>query len=255
MWNPETYLKFDDLRTRPAGELLERIPCQTPELVYDLGRGPGNSTQVLACRWPKARLIGVDNSPEMLARAAQDGPDRTSWLEADLAQFIPKDQPDLIFSNATYHWIDDHVHLFPKLLAAVKSGGFLAVQMPQNFDAPSHVLLRQAAINGPWQDKVAAAVRVEPVARPEDYYDWLAPMAANIDIWHTEYSQVLSGEDPVLDWVRGTALRPFLALLEGDEREQFVSLYGQALRTAYPMRSDGMTLFPFKRLFMVATKK
>ena len=255
MWNPETYLKFDDQRTRSARELAGRIPFENPELIYDLGCGPGNSTCVLAESWPEARLIGVDNSPEMLTRAGQDGPVDTTWLEADLCEFIPQDRPDIIYSNATYQWIDGHANLFPKLIDAVRSNGVLAVQMPQNFDAPSHYYLREIATNGPWKEKVAGAVRRAPVAQPKDYYDWLAPWAATIDIWQTEYCQILSGEDPVLAWVSGTALRPFLNLLEGAEREEFVAHYGRALNRAYPRRSDGTTLFPFKRLYMVVQKK
>jgi trans-aconitate 2-methyltransferase len=254
MWNPETYLKFDDQRTRPAIELAHRIPLDNPHLVYDLGCGPGNSTQVLAERWPNALLMGVDNSPQMLNRARSKGPSGATWLERDLTHFLPSDKPDVIYSNATYQWIDGHGALFPKLFEAVKSGGVLAVQMPQNFDAPSHYFLREVAMNGPWKDKVSGAVRKAPVARPQDYYDWLAPMAETIDIWQTEYAQVLVGDSPVLEWVRGTALRPFLDLLEGQELEDFLGLYEAALKKAYPKRPDGTTLFPFKRLFFVAQR-
>jgi trans-aconitate 2-methyltransferase len=254
-WNPDVYLKFGGLRTRPAFELASRIGNLTPKKVYDLGCGPGNSTEILRAMFGGADIVGVDSSEEMLSEAGKSGPTGTTWLNKDLSNWVPEDRPDVIFSNATYQWIDDHAAIFPKLMQALGQGGSLAVQMPDNIDAPSHVLLRQVARQGPWADKVAHEIREAPVGAPRDYYDLLQPLSASLDIWTTEYAQVLNGEDPVLRWVSGTALRPFLTILEGEEQAQFVETYRQALRGAYPKSKDGATLFPFKRLFMVAVKK
>jgi len=250
MWNPDIYMKFGDLRTRPALELASRCgPVE--DLIYDLGCGPGNSTQILAALNPGARLIGIDSSPEMLARAAEEGPTEATWQEADLTNWTAPEPADLIFSNATYHWLDGHEALFPRLLEGLKPGGKLAIQMPQNFAAPSHVLMRQIASKAPFRDKLAPVLRPSPVGTPQDYYDMLAPLASSIDIWETEYAQILEGEDPVFHWVSGTALRPLMAALNEAQQATFAAQYQAALREAYPLRADGKTLFPFKRIFMV----
>lgn len=250
-WDPRAYLLFADRRTRPAAELLARVRIATPELIYDMGCGPGNSTALLRDRWPTARIIGVDNSRSMLERAARDGPP-AEWLEADLEAFVPEMRTDLLFSNAAYHWVDGHAKLFSRLLRTLKQGGALAVQMPANFDAPSHVLLRETAADGPWAPALCGADRVDPVAPPEAYYRLLSAVARELDIWSTEYVQCLTGDDPVLNWVKGTALVPYLSRLDGDMSTAFVAAYGARLRAAYPPEPDGVTLFPFRRLFLIA---
>jgi trans-aconitate 2-methyltransferase len=251
-WNPERYLAFGGERTRPAVDLLARVPLAGPARVADLGCGPGNSTRLLCERWPEADVLGVDSSAAMLAKAERSGiPAR--WLESDVAAWTPDAPYDLLFSNAALHWLPDHASLLPQLLAHLRPGGVLAIQMPRNFTAPSHSLLREVASAGRWAESLAPRLAEEPVAAPEWYHDLLAPLAAALDIWQTEYLHVLEGDDPVLGWVRGTALRPVIAALTSEEQACFEAEYARRLRKAYPRRADGRTLFPFRRLFIVAT--
>jgi trans-aconitate 2-methyltransferase len=251
-WSPERYLAFADHRTRPAVDLLARVPLAGPARVADLGCGPGNSTALLCARWPDAEVVGVDNSAEMLAEARAAGL-RARWLEADIASWAAGEPCDLIFSNAALQWLPDHASLLPRLLGELAPGGVLAVQMPRNFETPAHVLLREVACAGPWAARVAARL-LRSAAAPEWYHDLLAPRCAALDIWESEYLQVLGGEDPVLSWTRGTALRPVIEALAADEQERFEAEYAARLRKAYPRRADGRTLFPFRRLFIVARR-
>lgn len=250
VWNPSVYLGFGDERTRPAVELLARIRCENPARVVDLGCGPGNSTAVLAARWPEAELEGVDSSPDMLNEARRTDV-RAKWIEADIASWSPASAYDVIFSNATLQWLDAHRTLLPRLMGFVKKGGAFAFQVPHNMEAPSHRLMREAAAAGPWKDKLAR-VREVAVLSSADYFAILAAVGSNVDIWETEYLHVLHGEDAVYKWVSGTGLRPFVQALSGDERDAFIMEYKKRLVTAYPRRADGTTLFPFKRLFAVA---
>jgi trans-aconitate 2-methyltransferase len=252
-WSPERYLAFADQRTRPAVDLLARVPLQRPERAVDLGCGPGNSTRLLAKRWPAADVIGIDSSGDMLASAGQSGI-RATWVEADLAAWAPQHAPDLIFSNAALHWVGGHETLLPRLLECVRPGGVLAVQMPRNFEAPSHTLLRATAASGPWADRLAEVLDWRPVATPEWYYDLLAPQAAALDIWETVYLHVLEGDDPVLRWTRSTALRRIVQALDEADCAAFEAAYAARLRAAYPRRADGRTLFAFRRLFIVAQR-
>ncbi len=256
-WDPEQYLRFDDKRLRPGLELLQRIRLDAPDLIYDLGCGAGALTAALAGRWPDARVVGIDSSAEMLARAAADYPatkwPAIEWVEQVVESWTPTAAPALIYSNAALHWLADHETLFPRLLAALAPGGALAVQMPGNFEAPSHRLMEAVAAEGPWAARLGPLSQHIAVLAQERYYDLLAGQAATLDLWHTSYLQVMSGPDPVLEWVRGTALRPYLDALEEAERPAFVADYAARLRAAYPTRADGNTLFPFRRLFLVAT--
>lgn len=244
-------MKFSDLRTRPALELASRAGSVVDGLIYDLGCGPGNSAQILAALNPAARLIGVDSSPEMLAEASLKGPEGAEWIEGDLETWEAAEPADLIFSNAAYQWLDNHERLMPGLISSLKPGGTLALQMPQNFSAPSHVIMREVASDGPWADRLKLLLRQDPVGTPEFYYDLFAPLAARVDIWETEYAQILEGDNPIFTWVSGTALRPLMAAMEAAEQVDFGRLYKAALREAYPERTDGRTLFPFKRIFIV----
>ena len=195
----------------------------------------------------------------MLEAAAKE-PVAVRWVEGDVRSWRPETPPDLIFSNATLHWVADHRTLFPRLVGTLAPGGCLAVQMPLSWHAPSHRLMREAlADGGPGGSAIGSdALRAEAGRRwVEDaatYYELLAPQAANVDVWETEYLQVLDGDDPVLRWVQGTGLRPILNALAGDERARFLAEYGRRLRAAYPRRADGRTLFPFRRLFVVASR-
>lgn len=257
-WNPSQYLKFADHRLRPALELLGRVPLFDPKVIYDLGCGPGEITRILADQWPGAEVYGLDNSKEMLDRAAaQAGP--IQWIEADVENWSPPQPVDLIYSNATLHWIPGHHELFPRLISFLKPGGCLAVQMPLSWGMASHRLMRETLTDGdPGGSTLGSADLRTAVARKwvedaEVYYDLLVDRAASLDIWEVEYLQVLEGDDPVLEWVKGTGLRPILNGLDDAEREIFLAAYKERLRQAYPMRANGRTIYPFRRLFIVAT--
>lgn len=250
-WDPAQYLKFAGHRLRPAVDLLNRIDVANPAEVYDLGAGAGNVTRLLAERWPTARITGVDESGEMLAKAAAGAPEIV-WQHADLATWRPPRPADVIYSNATLHWLGGHDRLIPALFSALAPGGVLAVQMPRNFSAPSHTAIAEAVRSGPWRAKLEPLLRPAPVAEPAFYFDLLAPRAAALDIWETEYLQVLEGDDPVKEWTKGTWLRPLLDTLDEPERSGFEACYAELVAHAYPRRPDGRTLFPFRRLFIVA---
>ena len=252
-WNPECYLAFGDERTRPAVDLLARVPLREAGLVADLGCGPGNSTRLLAKRWPDAEVIGVDRSADMLAKARASGV-RARWVEADLASWMTERPLDLIYSNAALHWVSDHAALLPRLMGQLGTGGVLAVQMPRNFEAPSHALLRETARRGPWADRIAGVADWRPVAAPDFYYRLLAANASALDIWETEYLHVLDGDDAVLNWTRATSLRPLVQALDEDTAAAFEAAYAARLRESYPKTAEGRTLFPFRRLFMIAQR-
>jgi trans-aconitate 2-methyltransferase len=252
-WNPAQYAKFADVRLRPALDLLSRIDLEAPATVYDLGCGPGRITALLAERWPVAEIAGLDASPAMLA-AARRGFPALRFIEADLASWTPAGPADLLFSNAALHWLDNHRALMPRLLRQVRPGGRLAVQMPRNHDQPSHQAILAAAAAGPWRDRLAPLLRPSPVATPERYYALLAPLARRLEIWETTYLQVLEGDNPVVEFTKGSALRPLLDALDGDMRFGFEAAYRGLIAGAYPAEADGRTLFPFRRLFILAER-
>ena len=243
---------------RPALELLERVPLASPDVVYDIGCGAGELARLMADRWPNATVYGVDNSREMLQKSAAT-PSRVRWTEADINEWQPDEAPDLIYSNAMLQWVAGHDRLFPRLVSFLRPGGVLAVQVPLSWGAPSHVLMRQTLVDGGpggtplGTDALKQSVGRKWVDEPEEYYDLLAGQARSVDIWSTEYLQILSGEDPVLEWVSGTGLRPILNGLSDAERQIYLAEYARRLRSTYPTRPDGHTLYPFKRLFIVVT--
>jgi trans-aconitate 2-methyltransferase len=249
-WDPKKYLSFADERTRPAADLLARVPDVTPMRVADRGCWTAMWTAVLTARWPRSHVDGVDSSDAMLQQARLSGVP-AHWILADLANWTPEATYEVVFSNATYQWLPDHKSLLPRLFGFVRPGGTFAFQVPCNFNAPSHVLMREVAGDGPWAAKLRN-VREASVLSPDGYYDILAPLARRLDIWETTYLQVMEGDDPVFDWVSATGLRPFVQALDGDERDAFSRAYRLRLRHAYPKRADGKTLFPFQRLFVVA---
>jgi trans-aconitate 2-methyltransferase len=253
-WNPEQYLRFSQPRLRPAIDLLNRIELDNPQRIHDLGCGAGNVTALLHERWPQAAITGVDSSAQMLATAAKALPALT-WQQQPLDQWRADTPADLIYSNAALHWLPDHEQLFPQLLSSLKNGGVLAVQMPRNFSAPSHTMIAETVRGGPWRGKLESLLGTPPVSEPAFYYSLLAPLSQTVDIWETEYLQLLSGEDPVKEWTKGTALIPLLERLNAAEQGQFEADYAQRLRAAYPRRADGTTLFPFKRLFIVLRRR
>lgn len=252
-WDPAQYLKFADHRLRPAVDLLNRIDLAEPREIYDLGAGAGNVTRLLRARWPKARITGIDSSQGMLDKAAATAPD-IEWQRADLGAWRPPRAADLIYSNAALHWLERHERLFPALLDALAPGGVLSVQMPRNFSAPSHTMIAAAARSGPWRARLEPLLRPAPVAEPSVYFDLLSPRAATVDIWETEYVQVLTGEHPVKEWTKGTWLKPLLDALDEPDRSRFEAAYAEMVAPAYPRRPDGRTLFPFRRLFIIATR-
>ncbi len=257
-WNPTQYQLFSSHRLRPALELLARVPLSDPTRIYDLGCGPGEITQIIANRWPDATVIGVDNSPEMVAKAKLLT-DEIHWVEADIADWQPDRAPDLIYSNATLQWLDGHDSLIPRLFGLLAPNGCLAVQMPQSWGLPSHRLMRDTlAHGGPDGSPIGPSALRQAldhvwVADATHYFDLLSPLSRTIDIWETEYVQVLTGDNPVLEWVSGTGLRPVLNGLSESDRATFLASYSVALLAAYPQRSNGQTLYPFRRLFIVAT--
>ena len=252
-WDPTQYLAFADLRRRPALDLLARAPAEAPRLVVDLGCGPGNLTPYLKARWPEARILGVDGSAEMLANARK-AVEGAEFVQADIGGWAPDAAPDVIFSNAALHWLDGHETLFPRLLGVLAPGGVLAVQMPRNHGAPSHTEIVATVMDGTWRARLEPLLRPSPTHPPAVYYDLLASRAARLDIWETEFLQVLEGRDPVKEWTKGTWLKQFLDVLPEGERGDFEEDYAARVRLAYPRRADGRTLFPFKRLFIVLQK-
>jgi trans-aconitate 2-methyltransferase len=252
-WNPAQYLKFAGPRLRPAVDLLSRISVEAPHTVFDLGCGAGETTALLAARFSSAKISGVDSSPEMLT-AARDAFPELRFIEGDIADFKTVPPAHLIFSNAALHWLVDHGRLLPRLLESVKHGGVLAVQMPRVEASPRMVVLKELAADPRWAARILPLVQPGPET-PEFYYDLLSASTESLDIWESEYLHVLSGKDPVVEWSKGSGAAPLLAALAVGERRDFLKQYTAAMGAAYPMREDGKTLLPFRRLFIVAIRK
>ncbi|MFC5666705.1 methyltransferase domain-containing protein [Kitasatospora misakiensis] len=281
VWDPAQYLRFADERTRPLRDLLARVPALPHEpapTVLDIGCGPGNSTAVLRERWPAARITGIDNSAEMLAAARTEGEPTADYLLADAGDYDPAAAaPDAIVSNAALQWIgfgtsgrprqgpsspkageegrvDGHLALLPRWAGALKPGGVIAFQVPGNFGSPSHLLLAELRRSPRWRAALGEDAVRAGVHEPGAYLDALAGAGCVADVWETTYSTLLTGPDPVLEWVKGTALRPVLTrLTDRAERAAFLAEYGALLREAYPAGPHG-TVFPFRRIFAVGVK-
>ncbi|GLK75133.1 trans-aconitate 2-methyltransferase [Methylopila jiangsuensis] len=253
-WSAARYLRFEDERTRPAAELLARAPLASARLAVDLGCGPGNSTELLARRFPDAAIVGLDSSPDMLAAARARLP-AARFVEGDIAAWAADagERPDVIFANAALQWLPDHETLVPRLLSRLAPGGVLAVQMPDNLQEPSHAAMREIALDPRWRDRLAAAAGSRtPILAMERYYDLLAASGASADVWRTTFAHPLDDVEAIVDWLRATGLRPFLAPLDGPERVAFEAAYAQRLASFYAPRVDGKVLLRFPRLFMVA---
>ena len=251
-WEPDRYLQFSDERLRPAMDLLGRVPLLRPGRIVDLGCGAGNVTRLLAERWPGADITGLDSSPAMLERARSVLPG-ARFDQAGVEHWEPEEPLDLLFSNAALHWVGDHESLFPRLVDALFPGGVLAVQMPGNFDAPSHRLIRELAASPEWVGRVGQA-RMGAVLGMADYHRLLAPLCTRLSLWETTYWQGMSGPSPVLDWLRGTTLLPYLASLDESGQAAFLAQLEARLAAAYPPDAHGTTLFPFRRIFIVAQR-
>ncbi|MDV6012110.1 trans-aconitate 2-methyltransferase [Haloechinothrix sp. LS1_15] len=251
MWDPSAYLDYAEPRARPFHDLLARVSAAAPRRVIDLGCGPGNLTELLAKRWPRAAVEGIDSSPEMVAAARERGIDAHV---ADVIDWQPLDDADVVVCNAVLQWVPGHDRLLTRWVADLPEGAWLAVQVPGNFYAPSHVALRELAAEPRWAEQLQGVVLREDdaVDSPEGYASLLADAGCDVDAWSTTYVHRLTGPDPVLDWISGTALRPIKATLDATQWTRFRDELAPRLREAYPQRSDGTTWFPFRRVFVVA---
>lgn len=258
-WNNETYSQFLDLRTRPARDLLAAIPNSIqPQLIYDLGCGPGNSTILLKDRWPKATVIGTDSSENMLQQATAAYPG-IQFIHEDIAHFAPKNKANIIFSNAALQWVNAHEQLIPSLCSHLQVGGYLAIQMPNNFHMPSHQITIQVLEENPAWHSILQYLRYgklnTPLYQTHFYYDLLAnENLTNITLWQTDYIQVMDNHQAIFNWAKGTGLRPVLNNLDKASQQSFKQQYIAELQKQYPTQEDGKVLFAFKRLFMVAQK-
>lgn len=251
-WSATQYAKFEDERTRPCAELLARVPGAVRRAI-DLGCGPGNSTELVRARWPEARVTALDSSPDMVAAARARLPG-IEVVEADLAAWDDPGPFDLILANAVLQWVPDHARVFPALLDRLAPGGSLAVQMPDNLDEPSHRLMREVAADPRWAGRIGDAAGLRTPRRPAEWYARRLHGRAGLDIWRTTYFHPLAGAAGIVEWLKGTGLRPFLAPLGPEERAGFLAAYEAAVAAAYPALPDGTVLLPFPRLFLVATR-
>ncbi|HCE6812405.1 TPA: trans-aconitate 2-methyltransferase [Pseudomonas aeruginosa] len=257
-WDPSAYMQFARLRQRPVVELLDHIEMHAPQRIYDLGCGTGIATELLARRWPDAELHGVDSSAEMLAEAARL-PIKASWERANLQHWCAERPGSLIFAAAVLHFIERHGSLLPRLLGQLSPGGCLAAHMPNWRDASWYRLMLDALDSaGPAGSPLGSPalrylMQQRNVLSLDNYYRLLAPLCAEVDIWETEHLQVVDGNDPIFDWVKVSALRPVLGELEEEDRRRFLDRYLELLHRYYPRELDGRTLFPFRRVFIVAS--
>ena len=247
-WDPALYLSFDEHRARPFHDLLARVGAENPRRVVDLGCGPGHLTRVLAARWPDAVVVAVDNSPEMVAAARERGIDATL---GDVAEWSPTPETDVVVTNAVLHWVPNHPQLLPRWLAALPAGAWFALQVPGNAAAPSHALVAELLREPRWRGSVELEEGGTELD-PPGYAELLAAAGAGVDVWETTYVHRLDGPDPVLRWISSTTLRPVQAALDEPDYARFREELAPRLRAAYPLRPDGTTWFPFRRVFAVA---
>jgi trans-aconitate 2-methyltransferase len=253
-WSAKQYLKFEDERTRPPRDLLAQVTLDNPARVVDLGCGPGNSTELLIERFPNAQVIGLDSSPDMLRQARERLPNST-FVQGDLATWMPQERTDLLFGNAVFHWVPDHPKVLARLLRSLPPGGVLAVQMPDNTQEPALQLMEMVAAGGPWAAAIAQAAGARyDLPRPEGYYDLLRPLCSHLDIWHTHYNHIMPSHAAVVEWFKGSSLRPFLSPLDPAMRETFLATYTDEIARAYPVRHDGKVILKFPRLFILAVR-
>jgi trans-aconitate 2-methyltransferase len=253
-WSAAQYHKFEEERTRPVRDLVQRIPLAHAESGADIGCGPGNSTEVLRERYPQARIVGIDSSADMIDAARRRLPD-IAFEIVDIRDWRPERSLDVILANAVLQWIPGHETLLPALIAKLKRGGALAVQMPDNLGEPSHRLMRDIASDGPWAAKLEGAAKARAERHGiEWYFRLLRSHAPHIDIWRTTYFHPLAGAHAVVEWLKGTGLRPFLDPLDESERKGFLACYEAAIAEAYPAEADGTVLLPFPRLFVVGAR-
>ena len=253
-WSPGQYLKFEDERTRPANDLLSAVPNQDVKFAVDLGCGPGNSTELIAKRYPHAEVLGIDSSADMTAKAKERLPD-CEFTVADISIWQPQKYADLLYANASMQWLPDHDRQFPRLVGHLSAGGSLAIQMPDNLDEATHVAMREVAADTRWATRITEADATRSkIGTASFYYQLLRPHCQRIDIWRTTYNHPLQGLEGIIEWFKGTALRPYLSSLNEDERADFLDKYKQHLAQSYQPMDDGIVLLPFPRIFIVATR-
>jgi trans-aconitate 2-methyltransferase len=260
-WSARQYLAFEDERTRPVRDLLAAVPAVEARTAVDIGCGPGNSTEVLATRFPQATVSGFDSSPDMIAAARKRLPalrfdvfDVRGWLELPAASSPGGDSIDILLANAVLQWVPDHAALFPALAAKLAPGGYLAVQVPDNLGEPAQKLMREIAGEDPWRSKLAGADRARvPIESAEWYYRMLRAHCSRVDVWRTTYYHPLADASAIVEWFKGTGLRPFLDPLDSPERAEYLARYTERLAQVYPSHG-AETLLPFPRLFIVAQR-
>jgi trans-aconitate 2-methyltransferase len=257
MWDAEQYRRFGDERSRPFFDLLARVGATAPGYVADLGCGPGNLTAVLARRWPAAEVVGIDNSPEMIAAAAESAPSgggHLSFAPGDVRDWRPERPPDVLVCNAVLQWVPGHHDLLVRWAGLLAPGGWLAFQLPGNSDQPSHAIIREMAGSPKWRELLKDAELNRQAASAGEYAELLARPGYEVDAWETSYVHILPGENPVLEWAKGTTLRPVLSALDTEQAAGFLHEYGERLRQAYNHRPFG-TMFPFRRVFTVLHRR
>lgn len=253
-WSARQYLKFEDERTRPPRDLLAQVPLDRPRRVVDLGCGPGNSTELLIERFPDAKVVGLDSSPDMLRQARERLP-RCTFSQADISTWSPDAETDLLFGNAVFQWVPDHAAVLRRLLSALPAGGVLAVQMPDNTGEPALALMRKVAAEGSWSaNKALSDAGRSDLPTPGGYYDLLKPVCRHLDVWHINYNHVMDGPQAIVEWFKGSALRPYLSALDPEAEKKFLAAYTAEIAAAYPARFDGKVLLRFPRLFIVAVR-
>lgn len=254
-WSAKQYVAFEDERTRPVRDLLAALPPLNARSVIDLGCGPGNSTEVLAACFPQAQVAGIDSSADMVAAARRRLP-HIRFVAEDVQSWPDPGPFDVILANAVLQWVPNHAALLPTLIARLAPSGALALQMPDNLDEPAHRLMREVAVSGPWAAKLAASTAARPLlASAAWYHELLRPLCSKVDLWRTTYYHFLhGGAQAVVEWFKGSGLRPFLEPLNGAERGAFLERYTAAIAQAYPPVADGSVLLPLPRLFIAAIR-
>ncbi|EEU43356.1 uncharacterized protein NECHADRAFT_45389 [Fusarium vanettenii 77-13-4] len=256
-WSASQYLKFAKQRTRPSRDLLAQVPLESPSFILDVGCGPGNSTQVLVDRYPGAVIEGIDSSPGMITEARKALP-QIKFSVADLKTHTPQKPLDLVFSNAVFQWLkaDERVPTMKRMMQWLRPGGVLAIQVPDNYLEPSHIAMRAVANEGRWAS-ILGPLRpaLDQFATPQQFYDELSPLSSSVDIWHTLYQHPLDDHQSLVEWVKGTGLRPFLNPLSPEDKEAFAESYLARLKDIYPVSVDGKVLLRYPRLFMIAVRE
>ena len=254
-WSSAQYLKFEDERTRPARDLLAQVQLESATQAYDLGCGPANSTELLVDRFGAGSVTGLDSDPNMLA-AARSRLKGTRFIEADLETWQPPEPADLLYATAVFQWVPDHLSARARLMEGLTPGGVLAVQMPDNLQEPSHLAMEEAAQDGPWRERFKTRnPKRDPLPAPGAYFERLAPMSSRVDVWHTIYNHPMANPDAVVEWMKGTGLRPYLDTAGPEHAAAFTEAYRSRIAALYRPMADGRVLFRFPRLFVVAVKR